>query len=88
MYIACPKCDWRPPPNARWACSCGHHWHTFATRGVCPRCGTAWRLTQCFACQVWSDHEDWYHPDDGGLTVEEFIRQFEHDEEPAPTSAA
>lgn len=86
MVIACPKCDWRPPPKARWACSCGHHWHTFATRGVCPRCGKAWRMTQCPACHVWSDHEDWYHDDDGGLTVEEFIRQFEQDEEPAPSS--
>ncbi len=74
MVIACPKCDWRPTPDVRWQCTCGHHWHTFDTHGVCPACGQAWTVTQCGPCGAWSDHEDWYHDDDGGLTVEEYLR--------------
>jgi hypothetical protein len=75
MYIACPKCDWRPDAGDRWSCSCGHLWNTFQTRGVCPTCGKVWKKTQCNAwqgCGQWSDHDDWYHDDDG-LTVEEYI---------------
>ncbi len=73
MYIACPRCDWRPTPDVQWACDCGHRWHTFATHGVCPACGKRWTVTQCGPCGAWSDHEDWYHDDDGGLTVEEYL---------------
>jgi hypothetical protein len=40
-------------------------------------------MTQCLACHQWSDHEDWYH-DDEGLTVEAYIRQFDHVSEPSP----
>lgn len=72
MYIACPKCDWRPGAGDQWGCACGHVWNTFRTHGVCPACGKAWKMTQCLACHKWSDHEDWYH-DDEGLTVEEYI---------------
>lgn len=72
MYIACPKCDWRPDASDRWQCSCGHVWNTFQTHGVCPACGKAWQETQCLACGQWSDHEEWYHEDDG-LTVEEYL---------------
>ena len=61
MEIYCPKCEWEPPPSAEWACTCGHSWHTFDTHGKCPKCGTVWRETQCFACQEWSPHHDWYH---------------------------
>jgi hypothetical protein len=72
MYIACPKCSWRPGADARWVCACKHVWNTFETHGVCPACGTAWKETQCLMCHQWSDHEDWYH-DDEELTVEEYI---------------
>jgi hypothetical protein len=75
MYIACPKCDWRPPPDTLWTCSCGCSWHTFYTHGVCPECGRVWKETQCstmYGCGAWSDHEDWYH-DESDLTVEEYI---------------
>jgi hypothetical protein len=82
MYIACPKCDWRPPPDTRWACSCGHRWNTFATHGVCPACGKVWKVTQCGPCGAWSDHEDWYHDDDGGLTVEEYLADPQRIKEP------
>jgi hypothetical protein len=81
MYIACPKCDWRPDAGDLWLCSCGHEWNTFRTHGVCPACGRAWKETQCLACHRWSDHEDWYH-DDEGLTVEEYIADWERAGEP------
>ncbi|NLX10965.1 MAG: hypothetical protein GXY36_15045 [Chloroflexi bacterium] len=80
MYIACPKCDWRPTPDVLWVCTCGHRWHTFDTHGVCPACGKAWKETQCQSwqgCGKWSDHEDWYHEDDG-LTVEEYLANPQH----------
>jgi len=72
VYIACPKCDWRPDPGSRWYCTCGHTWNTFETHGVCPACGKAWQETACPACHCWSDHEDWYHEDDDP-SVEEFL---------------
>ncbi len=75
MYIACPKCDWRPDASARWGCTCGQVWNTFETHGVCPGCGKAWKVTQCHVCHQWSDHEDWYHDDDDP-TVEEYLSQF------------
>jgi hypothetical protein len=79
MYIACPKCDWRPSGDHRWRCSCGHIWNTFQTHGVCPKCGRRWKTTQCTVpsqggCRQWSDHEEWYHEDEG-LTVEEYLKQ-------------
>jgi hypothetical protein len=55
-------------------------WHTFNTHGVCPACGKVWTETQCSAalgCGQWSDHEEWYHEDDG-RTVEEFLAE-EHE---------
>ncbi|GAB4572889.1 MAG: hypothetical protein Kow0077_13550 [Anaerolineae bacterium] len=82
MKIACPKCNWHPPAGARWQCTCGHMWHSFATHGVCPACSKRWQMTQCHACHVWSDHEDWYHDDDD-LTVEEFLDQFKKQPENA-----
>lgn len=75
MYIACPRCDWRPAPGFVWRCSCGHAWHTFDTHGVCPACGRVWTMTQCSTftgCGQWSDHEDWYHDDDE-LTIEDVL---------------
>lgn len=72
MYIACPRCDWRPMGHELWICTCKHRWHTFSTHGVCPKCSKAWKVTQCLACHQYSDHEDWYHADDD-LTVEEYL---------------
>jgi hypothetical protein len=34
MYIACPKCDWRPDGGAYWVCTCRHVWDTFGKRPV------------------------------------------------------
>ncbi len=59
--IYCPKCEWEPPSSARWACTCGHVWHTFDTQGQCPACEKVWRETQCLQCNAWSPHHDWYH---------------------------
>lgn len=78
MYIACPKCDWRPQARDRWYCTCRHKWNTFETHGVCPACAKAWKITACLACHKWSDHEDWYHGDDD-LTVEEYLKQWQRE---------
>lgn len=67
--IRCPRCRWRPGPEARWQCSppCNTVWHTFWTRGLCPGCGKQWEVTQCLACHRHSPHQQWYHlPDDAG----------------------
>ena len=81
MYIACPKCDWRPGAGDLWQCVCSHTWNTFQTRGVCPACGKIWRQTQCLACHQWSEHEDWYRGDDG-VVIEKYVVEPERTEEP------
>lgn len=81
MYIACPKCAWRHPGGAFWRCTCGHEWDTFATHGVCPKCATVHRITQCPTCFQRSDHEEWYHDDDD-LTVEEYLANPERAAQP------
>ncbi|MEO5977292.1 MAG: hypothetical protein ABIS36_22435 [Chryseolinea sp.] len=64
VTVRCPKCEWKPGPDDKWKCSCGHQWNTFATAGRCPSCGKIWKDTQCFApplgCSQWSPHVDWY----------------------------
>jgi hypothetical protein len=72
MYIACPKCDWRPEPDNAWECECGHVWNTFETCGVCPVCEHEWDDTICPACMQSSSHEDWYHFDND-LTVADYV---------------
>jgi hypothetical protein len=68
--IHCPRCRWKPPPDARWVCSpeiggCGKIWDTFATGGLCPRCSWHWIITSCHVCRQFSAHADWYHePED------------------------
>lgn len=63
--IFCPKCHWLPRKNDKWHCEpgCGHAWHTFDTRGQCPRCLKQWRQTQCWRCTEFSAHDSWYHED-------------------------
>jgi hypothetical protein len=60
--IRCPKCDYKPQPEDRWACvpRCATFWHTFWTAGVCPGCGLQWPLTQCPHCGQISPHRQWY----------------------------
>jgi hypothetical protein len=61
--IRCPKCNWSPGAEDRWACHCGHTWNTFDTGGVCPGCMFQWTNTQCLRCAEWSAHSDWYTQD-------------------------
>ena len=60
--IRCPKCEYAPRADDRWACipRCATLWHTFWTAGVCPGCGLQWPLTQCPACGQVSPHRQWY----------------------------
>jgi hypothetical protein len=70
--IYCPKCEYRPQAEDRWACvpSCGTSWHTFWTGGICPGCGYQWLVTQCPECGGVSPHKAWYHCPDGDREVE------------------
>ena len=60
--IRCPRCGWRPRKEDRWWCEpgCHHHWNTFETGGMCPRCSKEWNETACLQCHGWSAHADWY----------------------------
>jgi len=58
--IRCPVCGWTPAKHHLWSCSCGHHWNTFDTGGVCPACMHQWTSTQCPSCGKWSAHSEWY----------------------------
>ncbi len=60
QHIECPRCGWRPRPQSRWRCDCGHTWNTFDTRGVCPSCGKNWTTTLCLNCRESPDHQTWY----------------------------
>ena len=69
--IRCPLCHWQPRKEDRWFCEpgCYHHWNTFDTAGVCPRCAKQWDETACLRCRAWSRHADWYEPEgDNGRT--------------------
>lgn len=69
IKICCPKCDWEPDASSEWTCTCEHIWNTFDTGGICPKCKTRWKDTECLSCHKWSPHIDWYR----GL--DEAIRQ-------------
>ncbi len=70
VKIACPKCDWEPQPDSRWACTCHHTWNTFDTGGRCPACSHQWQETCCLSCHEWSPHLDWYRNLDEWLQEE------------------
>jgi len=49
--LACPKCHTPPPVGAFWVCGrCRAGFDMFATRGVCPNCGTIFNATRCLEC--------------------------------------
>jgi hypothetical protein len=60
LIIQCPVCEWNPDGEKHWACSCGHKWNTFKTKGKCPKCKTQWEDTRCPGCGKSTPHKDWY----------------------------
>jgi Zn-dependent protease len=49
--LACPHCKAPPPMGNFWMCGrCRTAFDMFATRGVCPRCGTIFNTTRCLEC--------------------------------------
>jgi Zn-dependent protease len=49
--LACPHCKKPPPAGNFWACGrCRTGFDIFATRGVCPKCGTIFNVTRCLEC--------------------------------------
>ncbi len=63
MNAKCPKCDWQPDDSTAWSCdqSCGQHFNSFKTGGVCPKCSKKWKYTQCLSCHLISLHKEWYY---------------------------
>ncbi|MCR6642006.1 MAG: hypothetical protein NVV82_24225 [Sporocytophaga sp.] len=60
LIIQCSVCEWRPDGEIHWACSCGHRWNTFKTKGKCPGCKKQWENTRCPGCGKSTPHKDWY----------------------------
>jgi DNA-directed RNA polymerase subunit RPC12/RpoP len=49
--LACPNCKTPPPVGNFWVCGrCRAAFDMFATRGVCPNCGTIFNTTRCMEC--------------------------------------
>ena len=49
--LACPNCKTPPPVGNFWVCGrCRAAFDMFATRGVCPNCGTIFNATRCLEC--------------------------------------
>jgi DNA-directed RNA polymerase subunit RPC12/RpoP len=49
--LACPNCKTPPPVGSFWVCGrCRAAFDMFATRGVCPNCGTIFNATRCLEC--------------------------------------
>ncbi len=49
--LACPRCHASPPIGSYWVCGrCRAPFDMFATRGVCPNCGTIFNATRCLDC--------------------------------------
>src|SRR5690349_16821519 len=60
VIIQCSACEWQPDGEIHWACSCGHRWNTFQTKGKCPECKIQWEQTWCPGCGKSTPHKDWY----------------------------
>jgi Zn-dependent protease len=51
LGLACPNCKTPPPTGNFWVCGrCRAAFDMFATRGVCPNCGTIFNITRCLEC--------------------------------------
>src|SRR5262245_7504155 len=56
----CPECGWVPFALNAWKCKqCGFVWDSFATGGICPRCGHKHEETACVRCRRISANERW-----------------------------
>lgn len=58
--VRCPACGYPPPVGPFWRCACGQPYDTFATNGICPRCGTQPAVTGCPHCYNTSPRAAWY----------------------------
>ena len=58
--LRCPACGQAAPVGNFWRCTCGQPFDTFATGGVCPRCGTQHHITSCPDCRQPSPLAAWY----------------------------
>jgi Zn-dependent protease len=58
--VRCPACGQAAPVGTYWKCTCGQPFDTFATGGVCPRCGTQHYVTSCPDCNQPSPLAAWY----------------------------
>lgn len=51
LGLACPHCRAVPPMGSYWGCGrCRVAFDIFATRGVCPNCGTIFNDSRCLEC--------------------------------------
>ena len=58
--LRCPSCGQAAPIGNFWRCTCGQPFDTFATGGLCPRCGTQHYVTACPDCRQPSPLAAWY----------------------------
>jgi Zn-dependent protease len=58
--LRCPACGQAAPIGNFWRCTCGEPFDTFATGGLCPRCGTQHYVTACPDCRQPSPLAAWY----------------------------
>jgi hypothetical protein len=58
--LRCPECGWVPFALEVWKCKqCRFVWDTFATEGVCPRCGHRHDEMSCLRCRRISPARRW-----------------------------
>ncbi|HEV8605655.1 MAG TPA: M50 family metallopeptidase [Tepidisphaeraceae bacterium] len=58
--VRCPTCGQAAPIGTYWRCTCGEPFDTFATGGICPRCGQQHFVTSCPDCKQPSPLAAWY----------------------------
>ena len=58
--LRCPSCGQAAPIGPYWRCTCGEPFDTFATGGLCPRCGTQHYVTVCPDCRQPSPMAAWF----------------------------
>ncbi len=62
-FFACPSCHAAPVIGEIWGCGqCRQPFDTFASGGVCPRCGATYTATRCPDCGALSPIQAWTLP--------------------------